>query len=160
MKASLRWLSDLLATPLDAKETRDRLAMLGAPVDVMEQLHGELEGVVVGLVLEAQRHPNADRLSLTRVDAGGPEPLSVVCGAPNVAAGKKYPFAPVGQVLPGGLKLERRKIRGEVSEGMLCSARELGLGEDGDGILELSTDAAPGTRFLEDRKSTRLNSSH
>ena len=149
MKASLRWLSDLLGVPLDPKDTRDRLAMLGAPVDAMEQLHGDLEGVVIGLVLEAKRHPNADRLSLTRVDAGGPEPFSVVCGAPNVAAGKKYPFAPVGTVLPGGLKLERRKIRGEVSEGMLCSARELGLGEDGDGILELATDAAPGTRFLD-----------
>jgi phenylalanyl-tRNA synthetase beta chain len=73
----------------------------------------------------------------------------VVCGAPNVAAGKKYPFAPVGTVLPGGLKLERRKIRGEVSNGMLCSARELGLGEDGEGILELDTTAAAGTRLLD-----------
>lgn len=149
MKASLRWLSDLLGTELDPAETRDRIAMLGAPVDAMETLHAELAGVVVGLVVECGRHPNADRLSLTRVDAGGPELLSVVCGAPNVTQGKKYPFAPVGTVLPGGLKLERRKIRGEVSEGMLCSARELGLGEDGDGILELTTDAAPGTKFLE-----------
>ncbi len=148
MKASLRWLGDLLGATLDPVEVRDRLAMLGAPVDVMESLHGDLKDVVVGLVLEARKHPNADRLSLTRVDAGGPEPLSVVCGAPNVTAGKKYPFAPAGTVLPGGLKLERRKIRGEVSEGMLCSARELGLGEDGDGILELATDAAPGTPFL------------
>ncbi len=148
MNASLRWLSDLLGAELDPTDVRDRLAMLGAPVDAMERLHGELEHVVVGLVLEAARHPNADRLSLTRVDAGGPEPLSVVCGAPNVAAGKKYPFAPVGTVLPGGLKLERRKIRGEVSEGMLCSAKELGLGTDGDGIMELTTDAAPGTPFL------------
>lgn len=149
MNASLKWLSDLLGMTLEATDVRDRLAMLGAPVDAMETLHGELEGVVIGLVLEARRHPNADRLSLTRVDAGGPEPLSVVCGAPNVTAGKKYPFAPVGTVLPGGLKLERRKIRGETSEGMLCSARELGLGQDGDGIMELATDAAPGTRFLD-----------
>ena len=149
MKASLRWLADLLGTPLDARDVRDRLTMLGAPVDAMEERYAGLEGVVIGLVLEAKRHPNADRLSLTRVDAGGPEPFSVVCGAPNVTAGKKYPFAPVGTVLPGGLKLERRKIRGEVSEGMLCSARELGLGEDGEGILELDTTAAPGTRFLD-----------
>ncbi|HEY2806726.1 MAG TPA: phenylalanine--tRNA ligase subunit beta [Gemmatimonadales bacterium] len=149
MKASLRWLSDLLGTPLDPAETRDRIAMLGAPVDAMESLHADLGGVVVGLVVECGRHPNADRLSLTRVDAGTGEILSVVCGAPNVAQGKKYPFAPVGTVLPGGLKLERRKIRGETSEGMLCSARELGLGTDGDGILELTTDAAPGARFLD-----------
>ena len=149
MKASLRWLSELLGTRLDPADVRDRLAMLGAPVDVMETKHADLEGVVIGLVLEAKRHPNADRLFLTRVDAGGPEPLSVVCGAPNVLAGRKYPFAPVGTVLPGGLKLDRRKIRGETSEGMLCSAKELGLGEDGGGILELETDAAPGTRFLD-----------
>jgi phenylalanyl-tRNA synthetase beta chain len=149
VNASLRWLSELLGTPLAPAEVRDRLAMLGAPVDAMESLHAELAGVVVGLVLEAQRHPNADRLSVTRVDAGGPAPLSVVCGAPNVAAGKRYPFASVGTVLPGGLTLDRRKIRGEVSEGMLCSARELGLGEDAAGILELDTDAAPGTPLLD-----------
>ncbi|MFI5279184.1 MAG: phenylalanine--tRNA ligase subunit beta [Gemmatimonadales bacterium] len=149
MNASLRWLSELLGTNLDARDVRDRLAMLGAPVDVMETRGAGLEGVVVGLVLEATKHPNADRLTLTRVDAGGPEPLSVVCGAPNVTAGKKYPFAPVGTELPGGIKLERRKIRGEVSEGMLCSAKELGLGEDGAGIMEITTDARPGTRFLD-----------
>jgi phenylalanyl-tRNA synthetase beta chain len=149
MNASLRWLSELLGTTLDAREVRDRLAMLGAPVDAMETRGAGLEGVVVGLVLEAKKHLNADRLWLTRVDAGGPEPLSVVCGAPNVTAGKKYPFAPVGTELPGGIKLERRKIRGEVSEGMLCSARELGLGEDGAGIMEITTDAPPGTRFLD-----------
>jgi phenylalanyl-tRNA synthetase beta chain len=149
MNASLNWLSDLLGTTLEATDVRDRLAMLGAPVDVMESLYADLGGVVIGLVLEAKPHPNADRLTLTRVDAGAPDAFSVVCGAPNVTAGRKYPFAPVGTVLPGGLKLERRKIRGEVSEGMLCSARELGLGEDGDGILELDTDAAPGTPFLD-----------
>ena len=149
MNASLRWLSELLGTPLDAREVRDRITMLGAPVDEMVTRGAGLEGVVVGLVLEARKHPNADRLSLTRVDAGGPQPLSVVCGAPNVQAGHKYPFAPVGTVLPGGLKLERRTIRGEVSEGMLCSAKELGLGEDGAGIMEITTDAKPGTRFLD-----------
>ncbi len=149
MNASLAWLNELLGTGLSAREATDHLAMLGAPVDAVEPLHQDLGAVVIGLVLEAGRHPNADRLSLCKVDAGGPAPLSVVCGAPNVKAGAKYPFAPVGTVLPGGIKLERRKIRGEVSEGMLCSARELGLGEDGAGILELETAAAPGTRLLE-----------
>jgi phenylalanyl-tRNA synthetase beta chain len=149
MKVSLRWLGELLEADLDPATTREQLALLGAPVDAEERLHAELSEVVVGLVLEAKRHPNADRLTLTRVDAGGPDTYSVVCGAPNVTVGAKYPFAPAGAVLPGGLRLERRKIRGEVSEGMLCSARELGLGQDGEGIMELATDAAPGTPLLE-----------
>ena len=148
MKASLRWLSDLLGTPLEAGETRARLTMLGALVEGVEPLHQDLARVVVAEVLEVARHPNADRLSLCKVNAGGPV-LSVVCGATNVAAGKRYPFAAVGTTLPGGLVLERRKIRGEYSEGMLCSARELRLGEDQEGILELETDAAPGTPLLQ-----------
>ena len=147
MKASLRWIADLLGTPLDAGEAARRLPMLGVPVDAVEPLHHDLAQVVVAEVLEVARHPNADRLSLCKVNAGGPV-LSVVCGAKNGTAGKRYPFAAVGTTLPGGLVLERRKIRGEVSEGMLCSARELGLGEDHEGILELETDAAPGTPFL------------
>ena len=148
MKASLRWLSDLLATPLEAAATRERLTMLGALVEGADALHQDLAPVVVAEVLEVGRHPNADRLSLCKVNAGGPT-LSVVCGAKNVTAGKRYPFAHVGVTLPGGITLERRKIRGEFSEGMLCSARELGLGEDQEGILELETDAAPGTPLLD-----------
>jgi len=148
MNASLRWLSDLLGVKLEAAAVRERLDMLGATVDGMETLHAGLEKVVVAEVLEVRRHPNADRLSLCRVNAGGVA-LSVVCGASNVAAGKRYPFAHVGVTLPNGVTLERRKIRGEYSEGMLCSAAELGLGEDAAGILELDTDAAPGTPFLD-----------
>ena len=148
MKASLRWLSDLLATPLEPAESRARLTMLGALVEGVEPLHQDLAQVVVAEVLEVARHPNADRLSLCKVNAGGPV-LSVVCGATNVAAGKRYPFAAVGTTLPGGVVLERRRIRGEYSEGMLCSARELRLGEDQEGILELDTQAAPGTPLLQ-----------
>jgi len=146
--ASLRWLADLLGARLDAAVVRERLDMLGATVDAVETLGGGLEQVVVGYVRSAVRHPNADRLTLCEVEAGGPV-LSVVCGAPNVTAGKRYPFAAVGVTIPNGLTLERRKIRGEWSEGMLCSARELGLGEDAAGILELDTDAAPGTPLLD-----------
>src|SRR5206468_10616228 len=110
----------------------------------------DLGDVLIARVLEVKHHPNADRLSACLVDAGGAGgPLEVVCGAPNVQAGKAYPFAPVGAVLPGGLKLDRRKIRGVESNGMLCSAKELGLGDDHAGILELATDAAPGSRFLD-----------
>ena len=104
---------------------------------------------MIARVLEVRQHPNADRLTLCIVDAGGGAPLEVVCGAPNVKAGKAYPFAPVGAALPGGLKLERRKIRGVESNGMLCSAKELGLGVDHAGILELETKAPPGTPFLD-----------
>src|SRR5439155_20411407 len=119
-------------------------------VEGVEPLHQDLGDVLVAQVLEAQPHPNAGRLTLCLVGAGGSGgPLEVVGGAPNVQAGKKYPFAPVGSVLPGGLKLERRKIRGTVSNGMLCSAKELGLGADHAGIMELDTAAAPGTRFLD-----------
>ncbi len=148
MIVSRRWLEDLLGRPLDVTELEERLHMLGAPVEAVVPLHQDLGDVVVARVLEAAKHPNADRLTLCRVDAGSGEPLEVVCGAPNVAAGRLYPFAPVGAVLPGGLKLERRKIRGVASNGMLCSAKELGLGEDHAGILELDTDAAPGTPLL------------
>ena len=148
MKASLRWISDLLGTPLEPGDARARLTMLGALVDAVEPLHQDLAQVVVAEVLEVARHPNADRLSLCKVNAGGPV-LSVVCGAKNVTAGKRYPFAHVGVTLPGGVVLERRKIRGEFSEGMLCSADELRLGEDHEGILELETDAAPGTPLLQ-----------
>ena len=149
MIVSRRWLEALLGRPLDAKEAADRLSMLCAPVDGVVPLHQDLGDVLIARVLETRPHPNADRLTLCLVDAGGGTSLEVVCGAPNVQAGKVYPFAPVGATLPGGLKLDRRKIRGVESNGMLCSAKELGLGADHAGILELDTTAAPGTRFLD-----------
>jgi len=148
VKASRRWLEAFLRRPLDSRELVERLAMLGTPVDAVTPLHTELKDVVIGLVEEVRPHPNADRLRLCLVHAGGEQRLHVVCGAPNVEAGRKYPFAPVGSSLPGGITLERRKIRGEVSEGMLCSTRELGLGDDHEGIMTLETDAEPGSSFL------------
>jgi phenylalanyl-tRNA synthetase beta chain len=154
MNISLRWLEAFLRRPLDPRDVAHRLTMLGAPVDAVEPLHTDLGELVVGLVEEVRPHPNADRLRVCRVNAGTPDRLSVVCGAPNVTAGKKYPFARIGTTVPHGkggepMKIERAKLRGEVSEGMLCSARELGLGQEHDGILELDTDAAPGTPLLE-----------
>ncbi len=150
MILSRRWLEALLGRALDPAEAAALLTARCCPVEGVESLHGDLGDVLIGRVLDVKPHPNADRLSLCQVDAGGAEgPLEVVCGAPNVRAGTTYPFAPVGSVLPGGLKLERRTIRGVVSNGMLCSARELGLGQEHDGILALETDAAPGTRFVD-----------
>jgi phenylalanyl-tRNA synthetase beta chain len=153
MNVSLRWLEDFLRRELDPADVTERLAMLGAPVDAVEPLHADLSEIVVGLVEDVRPHPNADRLRVTSVNDGTERRLAVVCGAPNVAAGKKYPFARVGATVPHGkggapMKLEKARLRGEVSEGMLCSARELGLGQEHDGILELDTDAAPGTPLL------------
>lgn len=154
MNVSRRWLEDFLKRPLDARELVGRLAMLGAPVDAVESLHPGLRDIRVALVESVAPHPNADRLRLCEVNDGSPMRKHVVCGAPNVAAGRKYPFAAVGATIPHGkggapMTLERARIRGEVSEGMLCSARELGLGQDHDGILELDTEAPPGTALLD-----------
>ncbi len=150
MIVSRRWLEALLGQPLDARDAAERLTVHAAAVDAVVPLHQDLGDVLVARVLEVKKHPDADRLTLCLVDAGGGvAPVEVVCGAPNVQAGKTYPYAPVGAVLPGGLKLERKKIRGVESNGMLCSAKELGLGADHSGILELDTTAAPGTRFID-----------
>jgi phenylalanyl-tRNA synthetase beta chain len=149
VNVSRRWLEAFLRRPLEVRDLAERLTMLGAPVDAIEPLHAGLDDVLVALVEEVRPHPHADRLRVCVVNRGAAERLNVVCGAANVAAGQKYPFAPVGATLPGGLRIEKRKLRGETSEGMLCSARELGLGQDGEGILELQTEAEPGTRLLD-----------
>jgi phenylalanyl-tRNA synthetase beta chain len=149
MNVSRRWLEDFLRRPLEVRDLAERLTMLGAPVDAVQSLHADLGDVLVSLVEEVRPHPNADRLRLCVVNPGNGERRHVVCGATNVEAGRKYPFAPVGATLPGGLKIEERQLRGETSEGMLCSARELGLGQDHEGIWELETDAPPGTRLLD-----------
>jgi phenylalanyl-tRNA synthetase beta chain len=155
VNASRRWLEAFLRRPLDAGDVAGRLAMLGAPVDAIEPLHADLGAIRIALVEGVRPHPNADRLRVCTVNDGSAERLTVVCGAANVTAGKKYPFAPVGATVPGrppkkpALTLDRRKIRGEVSEGMLCSLEELGFEPSGDGIWELDTDAAPGTPLLD-----------
>ena len=149
MNISRRWIEDLVGRTLDATELAALLTRRVCPVDGVVPRHRDLGDVVVARVLEVKKHPNADRLSLCQVDAGTGSPLEVVCGAPNVTAGRAYPFAPVGATLPGGLKLERRKIRGTESNGMLCSVKDLGLGTEHEGLLELTTDLPPGAAFLE-----------
>src|SRR5213593_2138855 len=148
MIVSRRWLEALLGRPLDAREVAEWLTSHVAAIDAVQPLHQDLGDILVARVLDVKRHPNADRLSVCLVDAGAGA-VQVVCGAPNVQAGKSYPYAPVGAVLPGGITLEKKAIRGVESNGMLCSAKELGLGSDHAGILELDTPATPGTRFLE-----------
>ncbi|MEZ4457826.1 MAG: phenylalanine--tRNA ligase subunit beta [Gemmatimonadales bacterium] len=149
MNISRRWLEAFLGQPLDAKDLVPRLAMLGLPADAVEPLFAGLAPVVVGHVAELKPHANADRLSVCQVDIGGGERRQVVTGAPNVALGGKYPFAPVGSTLPIGLTLEKRKLRGEISEGMLCSPDELGLGGEHDGLMTLTTEAPAGTPITE-----------
>jgi phenylalanyl-tRNA synthetase beta chain len=149
MNISYRWLKSIAprleGTP---QELADRLAMLGAPVDEIVEVGAGIGDVVIARVEEVRPHPNADRLRVCTVDAGG-APLQVVCGAPNVEAGGWYPFAPVGARLPGGIEIRRAKLRGEVSEGMLCSARELGLGREHQGLLALHGEWEPGSPFRE-----------
>ena len=149
MNVSRRWLEAFLRRPLESADVAHRLAMLGAAVDAIEPVHPGLEEIVIGLVEQVAPHPDADRLQVCTVNAGGSERRQVVCGAKNVTVGHRYPFIPVGATLPGGPRIEKRKLRGVVSEGMLCSARELGLGQDHEGIMELDTTAEPGTSFLE-----------
>jgi len=149
MNVSYRWLRTLVpGLELSPEEVAEHLALRGAPVEEMHAPGALLGDVVVARVITTGKHPNADRLSLCSVDAGG-EPKSVVCGAPNVKAGSWYPFAPVGAVLPGGVEIKKAKIRGEASQGMLCSPRELGLGTDHSGLLEIFGDFTPGEAFVE-----------
>ncbi len=148
MKASCRWLADLVpGLDLEPEALAEHLALRGAPVEDMSALGDGLGDVVVARVLTAGPHPNADRLSLCTVDAGSGT-VQVVCGAPNVRADHWYPFVPVGATLPGDFRIKKAKIRGEYSEGMLCSPKELGLGTDHSGLLELHGDFAPGEPFV------------
>lgn len=149
MNASVAWLHAFVETGLTAPALRDLITAHTATVDELIALRADLAPIVVARVVEERPHPDSDHLHVTKVDMGTGELLDVVCGAPNVRAGRLYPFAPTGTVMPGGLKIEKRKIRGQTSNGMLCSARELGLGQEHDGILELDVDVAPGTPFLD-----------
>jgi phenylalanyl-tRNA synthetase beta chain len=150
MNVSYRWLRELAPGIREDPETlAERLGMLGAPVEEIGHPGAGLEDIVVARVVRSGPHPDADRLSLCQVDAGDGHPLQVVCGAPNVEEGALYPFAPVGATLPGGLRIRKAKIRGEYSEGMLCSEKELGIGRDQSGILRLTDGLPVGASFVD-----------
>jgi len=148
MRAPLAWIRDFTPVEAPIADIADALNQLGLEVEGIDEPGRDIGGVVVARILEVVPHPDADRIRLADVDAGD-GPVRVVCGAPNIEPGMLVPFARVGANLPGDFKIERRKIRGQVSEGMLCSARELGLGDDHEGILELPADAALGTDVRE-----------
>lgn len=144
MKIAESWLREWVDPDLDSEALATELTMLGHEVDAVHVEGDGLAGVVVAEVLDVAQHPNADRLSVCQVSTGNGGALEVVCGAPNVFAGMKTPFAAAGVTLPNGLELRKSKIRGVVSNGMLCSAVELGLGVESDGIMQLPDDAATG----------------
>ena len=138
MKISLNWLSDYVNLPSPAEELIDVLPMLGIEVEESEENHSStLDHVVVGKVLEKSQHPEADRLSVCSVEVGEQTPAQIVCGATNFKLGDSVPVALPGAKLPGGFKIKKSKLRGVISEGMMCSAKELELGDDDAGLLIL-----------------------
>ena len=152
MKISYNWLKQFIHIDWDAERTGELLTDLGLEVEGIEpfeSVKGGLKGVVVGEVLSCEQHPNADRLKVTTVDIGANEPLHIVCGAPNVAKGQKVPVATIGTTLytseGEAWTIKKGKIRGEVSEGMICAEDELGLGESHDGIMILDEALEVGT---------------
>ena len=149
MKFSELWLREWVNPAISSEALSDQITMAGLEVDGVEPVAGAFHGVVVGEVVECGQHPNADKLRVTKVNVGGDRLLDIVCGAPNCRQGLRVAVATVGAVLPGDFKIKAAKLRGEPSEGMLCSFSELGISEDHDGIIELPADAPVGTDIRE-----------
>lgn len=155
MKISYNWLKQYIPLDLPPGEVSDILTNIGLEVEGLEtfqSVKGGLEGVVIGEVLSCEKHPNADKLTLCKVNLGAGETVQIVCGAPNVAAGQKVPVATVGSTLypdDTGFTLKKTKIRGELSMGMICAEDELGLGTSHEGILVLDPTAVPGSPAAE-----------
>ncbi|MDR5892651.1 phenylalanine--tRNA ligase subunit beta [Halomonas mongoliensis] len=148
MKFSEQWLREWVSPQLATQALADQITMAGLEVDAVEPVAALFSGVVVAEVVEKVQHPDADKLSVCQVRDGDGELVQVVCGAPNVAVGQKVPFARVGAVLPGDFKIKKAKLRGQASQGMICSASELGLEEEtSPGILELPAGAPVGEDF-------------
>jgi phenylalanyl-tRNA synthetase beta chain len=148
MKLPISWLKEYVEFDDTVEGLCEKLTFSGTEVEGVEKIGDGCDGVVVGEVLAVEKHPGADRLSVCRVSDGQDE-FQVVCGAPNVKAGGKYPFARVGVTLPGGFKLKKAKLRGVESQGMLCAEDELGLSDDHEGLMELADDAAIGASMTD-----------
>ncbi len=149
MQISEAWLRELVNPPVSTEELVEQLTMAGLEVDSVEPVAAEFTGVVVGKVISMDQHSNADKLKVCQVAVGEAEPIQIVCGASNVRVGLKIPAALVGAVLPGNFKIKQSKLRGELSLGMLCSEKELGLAADANGLMELFEDAPVGTDIRE-----------
>lgn len=146
MKFSEKWLREWVNPEISTQELVEKLTMAGLEVDGFEYLGNKFSGVVVGEIVEAEQHPDADKLRVCKVSVGSAsdEDLQIICGAPNARAGIKVAVAMIGAVLPGDFKIKKAKLRGIESQGMLCSSTELEIGEDGDGIVELDSQAPLG----------------
>lgn len=149
MKFSESWLREWVNPAITTEQLCDQITMLGLEVDAVEAVAGEFNGVVIGEVVECAQHPDADKLRVTKVNVGGERLLDIVCGAPNCRQGLKVACATDGAVLPGDFKIKKTKLRGQPSEGMLCSFSELGIKEDHSGIIELPADAPVGIDFRD-----------
>ena len=148
MKFTFSWLKEHLDTKASLEDMVDRLTMIGLEVDKVHDRAKGLEGFVVARVIEAKKHPDADKLQVLSVDTGEGDPLQVVCGAPNARAGMKGVLGLPGAVVPAnGMELRKSAIRGVASNGMMCSVRELELGDEHDGIIELPEAAPVGQSF-------------
>ncbi|MBD64003.1 MAG: phenylalanine--tRNA ligase subunit beta [Halobacteriovoraceae bacterium] len=150
MLISLNWINDFVKLPqMDADDLANSFTMTTAEVEEVKTTLQHLKEIKVAQIKSLRKHPEADKLNLVTFDFGGKEVKEVVCGAPNVREGLKIPYAPLGTTLPNGLTLEPKKIRGILSDGMLCSEVELGIGEGSSGLMELPSDAKIGTSMLE-----------
>ena len=149
MKIAESWLREWVDPDLDTEALAHQLTMLGHEVDGIDFEGTGIDDVVIAQVIEVEKHPDADRLSVCRVSYGSDDIVDGVCGAPNVSKGMKSPLAKPGIRLPNGMKLRKSKIRGVVSNGMLCSAIELGLGDESDGIIALPDDAPVGSSLVD-----------
>src|SRR5258706_8616131 len=150
MKISINWLKQYLDINIPAEELINKLIGIGFDLESIENQAELMKNFVIGKVISREKHPNADKLSICKVDIGGPEILNIVCGAPNVDAGQTVCVALVGAIVPnGGFEIKKSKIRGEVSEGMICSAKEMDLGDDHSGIMVLKEGAPIGSSFAE-----------
>ncbi|MFI4969315.1 MAG: phenylalanine--tRNA ligase subunit beta [Lysobacterales bacterium] len=144
MKFSENWLRELVDIPVDREALLHRLTMAGLEVEGVEALGAALDGVIVAEIVGCEPHPDADRLRVCRVAIGKDEPVTIVCGAPNARSGLKAPLATVGTRMPGGMQIRKAALRGVESNGMLCSAKELGIDADASGLMELPADAPVG----------------
>ena len=149
MLVSLNWLREFVPYEGEIQALGDKLTMLGLELEGIDDPFEKVQDIVVGHVVECETHPESDHLSICTVDVGGPEILTIVCGAPNVGKGQKVPVAQVGTTMPDGMKIKKAKLRGVKSFGMICSERELGFSDDHEGIWVLDESFKVGDKLVD-----------